>query len=169
MIYIVIMLAKVIEVTLATVRIVLITKGERKVGSIIAFFEVVLWLLLMNSVLQDIMADPMRIVGYSLGFSIGNYLGSLLEERIGIGLSEMQVIVDAAEGDQLAHIIREKGYGVTTVDAEGRISKRKILIMYLPRNKVKSITKDIHEVAGTSVITVAEKKAISGGFGMIKK
>lgn len=40
--YFIILLGKIIEVTISTIRIVLISKGERKIGSILAFFEIAL-------------------------------------------------------------------------------------------------------------------------------
>lgn len=169
MIYILILVAKIFEVSMATIRIVLITKGERKIGAFIAFFEVSLWVILVSTVLDNIMGDPLKIVAYAAGFSIGNYLGSLIEEKIGIGLSEMQIIVQEERGLLIANLIREKGYAVTAIQGEGRKSKRHVLLMYIPRNRIKCIASLVEEAESTAVITVSDKKAIYGGFGMLRK
>lgn len=167
--YLFIVVAKVVEVSLATIRMVLITKGERKIGAIIAFFEVSLWLVLVSSVLDNIMEDPLKIVAYALGFSCGNYLGSLIEEKIGIGLSEMQVIVKEDKGVKLANMLRDSGYAVTVMHGEGKNFPRQILLMYVPRKRIKKIAARIREVEENAVVTVSDKKALYGGFGMIRK
>ena len=127
MTYVFIMVAKIIEVSLATVRIVLITKGERKIGAFIAFFEVSLWVVLVSTVLDNIMENPLKIVAYALGFSLGNYLGSLIEEKIGIGLAEMQVILSDEQGVVVSSSLRESGFAVTVMHGEGKKAPRSIL------------------------------------------
>lgn len=132
MIYIAIILAKIVEVSMATIRIVLITKGERKIGAFIGFFEVSLWLVLVSTVLTNIMADPLKIVAYALGFALGNYIGSVVEEKIGIGSAEIQAIVKAEHGKLLSDALREQGYAVTVMQGEGKNHPRNILLMIVP-------------------------------------
>lgn len=169
MIYLIIVLAKIVEVSIATVRIVLITKGERKIGSILAFFEVALWVVLVSTVLTNITQDPLKIVAYATGFSIGNYLGSLLEEKIGIGLSEMQIILMAHHGAEVANALREEGFAVTVMQGEGKNHPRNVLVLYVPRKKVRMCAELVREVQENAVITVSDKKAIYGGYGMLRK
>lgn len=169
MLYLFIVAAKIVEVSLATIRMVLITKGERKIGAIIAFFEVSLWLILVSSVLDNIMEDPLKIVAYAFGFACGNYLGSLIEEKIGIGLSEMQVIVKEEKGKMLADMLREDGYAVTALRGEGKNFPRSVLLMYVPRKKIKHIANRIKNIEENAVVTVSDKKGIYGGFGMLRR
>ncbi|MGX8797477.1 DUF2179 domain-containing protein [Fusibacter sp. JL298sf-3] len=169
MIYLFIVFAKIVEVSLATIRMVLITKGERKIGAFIAFFEVTLWVLLVSSVLDNIMGDPLRIFAYALGFAVGNYMGSLIEEKIGIGLSEMQIIAAESSGKKLAGLLRDKGYAVTVIYGEGRQCKRNVLLMYVPRKKIKTLSNIVKDADNSAVITVSDKKSVYGGFGMLKK
>lgn len=169
MIYLFIIIMKIIEVSISTVRIVLITKGERKIGAIIAFFEVSLWLIVVSTVLSGIAEDPLKVIAYAFGFSAGNYLGSILEEKIGIGLSEITVIVHEEHGLALATAIRNEGFAVTVLDGQGKNHPRNLLMMYVPRKKVKSIVALIKNNQENAVITVSEKKPVYGGYGMIRK
>lgn len=169
MIYIVIVLAKIVEVSMATVRIVLITKGERKIGAFIGFFEVSLWLVLVSTVLTNIMADPLKIVAYALGFALGNYIGSMVEEKIGIGSAEVQAIVKSDHGPALASTLRDQGFAVTVMHGEGKSHSRDILLMYISRKKVRKCVELIKAAQENSVITVSDKKPIYGGFGMLRK
>lgn len=169
MIYILILVAKIIEVTLATLRMVLITKGERKVGSVIAFVEVTMWILIVNTVLENIMDYPLKIVAYALGFAIGNYLGSVVEEKIGLGVSELQVILLKEHGLEVAEGIREKGFAVTILEGEGKNHSRNILLMYIPRKQIKECVNIITSIQENAVITVTDKKPLYGGHGLIRK
>lgn len=164
-----IVIAKVVEVTVGTIRIVMITKGERRIGSILAFIEVVLWCVLAGTVLTNIAEAPGKIIAYSLGFAIGNYVGSLLEERIGIGLCEMSVILLEEHGAQVAKALRDAGYAVTQIKAQGKNHPREMLILYVPRNKANSCIETIRNVEQNAVITLSDKKPIYGGFGMLRR
>ncbi|MEA3422498.1 MAG: DUF5698 domain-containing protein [Bacillota bacterium] len=114
--YLVVFFAKIIEVSLMTIRVVLITRGERLIGAIIGFFEVVIWIIIMGNVLSDISSDPLKLVAYAGGFAAGNYVGSWIEEKLGIGMAEVQAIVLKEHGKGLAEVIREQNFAVTVVE-----------------------------------------------------
>ncbi len=166
--YVAILVAKMVEVALMTVRMVLITKGERKIGAVIAFFEVVLWLLIVSTVLKDISSDPIKGVVYALGFSFGSYFGSKVEERIGIGVSEIKAIVKAEHGPEVVEHLRNQGYAVTVVEGKGKNLARHILFMYVKRKQVPEVIDDLTAVQGNAVITVSDTKPVYGGY-LIRK
>lgn len=167
--YMVIFLAKIVEVSLQTVRVVLITKGERLIGAFIGFFEVVIWIMIVGNVITDITSDPFKAVAYALGFAVGNYVGSWLEEKIGIGMSEIQAIVLEKDGGALAEVLRDNGYAVTVVDGQGKNFPRNILFMYVRRKRVRAVVDLIRNQQANAVITVSEAKPMYGGFKMLRK
>ena len=151
-----------------TVRTVLITRGEKLLGSIIGFVEVVIWLYLISTVLIGINEDPIRMVVYSLGFACGNYIGSILEEKIALGLLTINVIVSQKDSVEMAKILRELNVGVTAVDAEGKNEHRKMLIIYAKRKRKNEIIKIIENTKINSVISVNDTKVVYGGYGIRK-
>ncbi|MBN2794049.1 MAG: DUF2179 domain-containing protein [Clostridia bacterium] len=168
LLYLLILFAKIIEVTLMTLRIVFITKGERKLGAMVAFVEVTLWLFIVTFVLNDLMSDPIKAVFYALGFAIGNYMGSLLENKIGLGLSQVQIIVKEEHGKPLANDLREAGFAVTLVLGEGKNHDRYILFMYVQRKRVRQLLELVKHLQDNAVITVMETKPLYGGYGLRK-
>lgn len=167
--YLFILIAKIVEVSLMTVRVVLITKGERKIGALIAFFEVSIWVTLVSTVLSNVTEDPLKVVVYALGFSLGNYLGSRIEEKIGIGLSEVQIIVKQEHGTELASKLREDGYAVTVLEGEGKNLPRNILILFIQRRRTKWLIRRVNEIQDNAVITIKDTKPVYGGYGMLRK
>lgn len=169
LLYVGIMVAKIVEVSLMTVRVVLVTKGEKVYGAIIGFFEVILWIYIASLAMDGITENPAKAVFYALGFAFGNYFGIKLEEWLGIGISEIQTIIKEEEGDALAAYLREAGFAVTVVKGQGRSSVSDLLYMFVKRKRVKKVIDMIKEQAPDSVITISETKPIYGGFGLIRK
>ena len=166
MIYILILFAKIIEVSIRTIRTVLLIKGERRIAAIIGFFEILLWITIVTRVISDLSGDPLKAIVYALGFSIGIYVGSTLESKIGIGLSEIQVNVKASQSKELVVELREEGYAVTEIKAEGQKADRVILSLFVQRTKVNQIVFKITNMHPKAVITTSDVKPISGGYGL---
>lgn len=169
MLYLLILVVKVFEVTLATTRIVLITKGERLKGAIIGFVEVIIWVILVSTVLVDVSDDPMKVFIYALGFALGNYIGSMVEEKIGIGTTRVEIIVKEEHGEELVNNIREHGFGVTLIEGEGMNYRRNVLICHIKRKRTKEFIDIVKSYQENVVITISEIKPIYGGFGILKK
>ena len=169
LLYLGIMVAKIVEVSLMTVRVVLVTKGEKVVGAIIGFFEVILWIYIASLAMDGITENPAKAVFYALGFALGNYFGIKLEEWLGIGVSEIQTIVKEEEGQELVAILRDKGFAVTVVKGQGRTSPRDVLFMFVQRKRVHRVVDMITDQVPECVITVSEAKPVYGGFGLIRK
>ena len=167
--YLLIFFVKVFEVSLATLRIVLITKNERIKGAAIGFFEVIIWVLVVSTVLKDITEDPFKIVVYALGFSVGNYTGSLLENKLAIGVTNIEVITHKLDGKKLAKHLRSNGLAVTSVNAYGMNDKREILYLHVPRKKVKATVNQIQSFQNDVVITINDIKPVYGGYKLHRK
>ncbi|WP_298667045.1 DUF2179 domain-containing protein [uncultured Methanofollis sp.] len=109
--------ARAIDVSLETLRIILLARGGRLLVPVIAFFEIILWLLSLGLVVNDY-TNPVFLLSYAAGFATGNYAGILLEERLAMGLCVLRVITPR-EDAPLVDALRATGYGVTVVGAEG--------------------------------------------------
>ncbi len=169
MIYVLIFLGKVTEVSIMTIRTVLVAKGERKMGTILAFFEIVLWLLLVANVIGNLSTDPYSGLSYALGFTIGTYVGSTLEDLFGIGTAQLQIIMAVEKADEMCEKIYNKGFAYTRVVGKGRIKDRTIIYTLLPRSSVKKVLKDLRTVSEDALMSVHEIKPIKGGYGIKRK
>ena len=166
--YILIFFAKIIEVSLTTIRIVLITRGEKLYGSIIGFFEVLIWLYVIGTVLIGINKEPFKMVTYALGFACGNYIGCILEDKLALGLMTINAIVSEKDGETLAKILRKENVGVTLIDAEGLKEEKKMLILHVKRKRKSEILRLIENSEINAVISLVDTKTIYGGYGIRK-
>lgn len=165
--YIIIFFAKIFEVSLTTVRTVLITRGEKFYASIIGFVEVIIWLYVVSAVIIGINKEPYKMVAYALGFACGNYIGCILEEKLALGLLTINAIVSEKDGETLAEILRKENVGVTIVEAEGLKENKKMLILHVKRKRKSEILKSIQNSNINSVISLTDTKTI-GGYGIMK-
>ena len=165
LLYIIIFCAKIIEVSISTIRLVFINKGERVKGAILGFIEILIWLIVVSSVLNNITEDPIKVFIYAAAFSLGNYLGVTIESKIAVGLASIQVVVNEKSGKVLADILREQGYGVTIIEGKGKNeSIKKLLFIQLKRKKIPDAVKLIKQHNPEAYITVNDIKSMLGGY-----
>lgn len=166
-VYLFIFLGKILEVSTATIRMVLINRGERTKGSILALFEVALWILVTGTVLQGFTQDILKAVLYCIAFAFGNYVGSWIESKIAFGLSTIQVIAGCNNHIEILEILRQHNMAVTVINGKGKEGEKKILFIHLKRNRIAEAVKLVNSVNDKCVITVTDVRVLRGGF--IKK
>lgn len=165
-VYLIIFAGKIIEVTLGTLRIVLINRGERAIGACIALIEISLWLLIAGNVLSDYQSDPLKMLTYALAYALGNYMGSWLEERLAFGLCSVQtVVMDRETSDAICGALRQNGFAVTELSVQGRDNDTHFMLLTTLRRKLadEAITL-VQGIAPKAVITVSDVKSQRGGY-----
>lgn len=162
-IYFIIFFGKIAEVACSTLRIVLINRGERTKGTMIAFLECSLWILITGTVLADFQSAPMKAVVLAFAFAIGVFMGSWLENKLALGLSTLQVIT-SEEPTALIEELRKNNLGVTTIDGAGKDGTRYILYIHMKRNRVGETVKLISAHIENCVITQSDVKVLKGGY-----
>ena len=155
---------KVIEVSIGTVRGILVVKGYRKIAAILAIFEILLWVFIASRVITGLAEDPLKGLAYSFGFAAGVYLGSYLEQKLAFGMLNVQIITTIKKAGDIANHLRESGYGVTTIDAEGNYEKRKVLMVFANRHGSEKITEEVESIAPEAVVVVNDIISLKGGF-----
>ncbi len=166
LVYLFIFLGKILEVTLGTLRIVLINRGERVVGACIALVEVTLWLIVAAGVLANYQSDPVKMFTYAFAFALGNFMGSWLEEKLAFGLCSIQAVVMSHEkSDSICAELRKNGFGVTQLVTRGMDGTDRYLIICTLRRKLShEAIGIIQSVEPGAVITVSDVKSQRGGY-----
>ena len=164
-VYLFIFFGKIMEVTFSTLRLVLITRGERTIGSLIAFVEVTIWLVVASTVLAGFTQDFIKGIVYAFAFALGNYLGSVLEERLAFGLCALQVVISDSKLAQLAETqLRAQGFGITSLDVHGRDNDHFMLLMTMQRKRAGEAVAWLEKNCPGSVITISDVKGQHGSY-----
>lgn len=121
-----------------------VSKGLRNRASILGFVEVLIWIIVVSQIFQNL-ENWYNYVAFAAGFSAGNYVGMLMEDKLKVGIQIFRIIVrDQAE--ELVDKLRNAGFRVTTVNARGMKGKVKIIFTVSKRKRWKELISMIRDV-----------------------
>jgi len=132
-----IFLAEVCVVTLCTVRIIFVSRGLKVFAAVLGFFEISIWLFAIGQIMQNL-SSVSCYLAFAAGFTLGNYLGILIETKLAIGMVMLRIVTHR---DAVALIDRLKlaGYGVTSIDAQGGTGAVKIVFTVIKRKELPNV------------------------------
>jgi len=148
---------RVVDVSIDTVRIVFLIQGRRWLAGALGLVQSFVFIFAVAQVLRDL-DDPVRMVGYAVGFATGTVLGSTIERWIGMGQSILRVIVPF-DTPPVAPGLRAAGYGVTVVHAEGLQGPVRITFAVVPRRQITHAIGLVKEVNPTAFLTIESTSA----------
>lgn len=158
-------LARIVDVTIGTLRIIFVSKGMRFWAPFLGFFEVVIWLLAIGQIMQNL-TNIVNYIAYGCGFALGNYVGIYLEAKLSIGFVLLRVITRRS-ATQLIEYFKQCSYRFTLVTAES--DKGPVNIIYLPlrRKDVGEIVGNIKQYNPNAFYTLEDARYVSGSVGPI--
>jgi uncharacterized protein YebE (UPF0316 family) len=160
--YFLIFFARVCDVSLSTLRMMLVVRGKRYPAACIGFVEASIYIIALTRVVRNI-DDPLKILAYGLGFSSGTILGSFIEERLAIGHVSLEIIPNDGNADQIITAIREAGFGVTAIEGKGMTGEKTILFVSLDRKALPRLNSIIQEMSPGCFVATLETRSIYGG------
>lgn len=131
-----IIIARIADVSLGTLRTVSVIQGRRGVSWFLGFAELLIWVFAVSTVIHNL-HQPIYAVSYAFGFATGNYVGLTFERWLAFG--EQVVRVFTRQGPKIAAQLRSEGFRVTSFPAEGRDGPIQMLFIEIPRKKTQHI------------------------------
>jgi uncharacterized protein YebE (UPF0316 family) len=160
--YLFIFFARICDVSLATMRTLMVVRGQRMYAAIIGFFEVIIYIVALDKIFANL-NNPLNLFFYAAGFATGNYVGSFIEEKLAVGTFTVQVIT-LKEPLELTEKLRSLGYGVTVLEGMGREGKRYILQIILKRKEFVTLRKKVDEWDEDAFWTIFDARLTRGGI-----
>ena len=160
----IIFLARCTDVTMGVFRILMVVKGRKMVAAGLGFFEVMVFISVMNIIMGGgkSLTFP-ELLAYCGGFAAGNILGSFLETKITDAYIIAEVIAEQNErSDELVAKLRAAGFGTTVIHAEGRSGPRLVIKVICSRKHAPTVKKISDEFGG--FLYIADIKGVSGGY-----
>jgi uncharacterized protein YebE (UPF0316 family) len=149
-----IFIARMCDVSLGTLRNVFIGKGLRRVVPIVAFFEVLIWLISIRQVMNHL-DNPICYIAFAGGFATGTYVGMYIERRLALGLQVLRIITAQAP-HALIHALTEANVGITVVDGHGAKGPVKIIFTIIKRKDLQQIRDLIKKYNPNAFYTVED-------------
>lgn len=149
------------DVSLATVRILLIHR-QRSLVPVLGFIEMCIWAVAVGATVSNL-TSPLHIVGYAGGFAAGSWLGIRIEERMAIGLAMFRVVVREG-GEEIAAFLRAGGFGVTETMGKGKDGPVHILNLVLSRKDARRCIELLEVEAPDAFVVMEEPRGVQHGF-----
>ena len=137
--------ARIIDVSVGTLRTISIVQGRTKVAFFLAFIETSVWLIVLSQVLPKVMHTPLLGVFYAFGFASGNVVGILVEKRLAMGYTNFRVITTKF-AKEITNSLREKGFAVTNFEGEGKDGKVTEIYVVSDRKNLPALIKVVKEI-----------------------
>ena len=128
---------RICDVTLGTLRIIFVSKGEKYKAPIVGFFEVFIWVVIISQIFSQA-NSLVAYIAYAAGYAAGNYVGILVENRIAFGYQLLRVYTKK-EALELIKVLNSKDIGATFVKGEGAVSQVHIVEIVIGRKSLNEV------------------------------
>lgn len=151
--------ARILDVSIGTLRIMFVSKGFRAKASMLGFVEVLLWIIIVVQIFQNL-DNWMNYIAYAGGFAAGNFIGMYVEEKMKVGVQMFRIIVGSGK-EVLIEKLKEADFRVTTVDGDGKNGPVKIIFTITKRKRWNELAGIVSEYAPDAFYSVEDVKHVS--------
>lgn len=153
--------ARIIDQSIGTVRIVMISKGQKFWAPLLGFFEVLVWLLAISRIFENL-DNWVCYFAYAAGFATGNYIGLKIEEKLAMGIVKIQIIT-RKPANELIEKLKTAGYGITHQDAQGGVESVSIIYTIIKRTELPKIVEQIKTYNPNAFYSIEDVQFVSHG------
>jgi len=157
-----IFMSRICDVTIGTIRIVMVSKGQKYWAPILGFFEVFIWLVAITRIIQNL-DNWLCYFAYAGGFATGNYIGLIIEEKMAIGIVKIQIFT-RKESKELIENLKNAGYGITHHEAQGGSEKVNIVYSIINRNEIQKVEEIVKSTNPKAFYSIEDVKSVSHGI-----
>lgn len=157
----IIFISRMTDVSLGTMRIIMISKGQRKIVPFIGFFEVLLWLIAISQIMQNL-NNFVCYFAWAGGYASGSFLGLFIEEKLALGTQIVRLITNKDCDKFLEELKREK-HGFTLVDGQGAMGPVKIIFIAVERKNIKKLSGIIERFLPNSFYSIEDIRQTNQG------
>ena len=157
----IIFLARMCDVTLATLRNIFLSKSVKYLVPFLGFIEVLIWLLAISQIMKNLQ-NPVCFLAYAFGYSMGIFVGIKIEERLALGLQVIRIIAQPGS-EALIQALVGSSFGITTIDGHGAKGPVKIILAVVKRKDIDVIRALIELHHPSAFYSIEDIRTVSRG------
>lgn len=154
--------AEMTVVTISTLRIIFLGQGKKGVAALLGMVEICIWLFAIGKVMQNL-NDPACFVAFAAGFTCGNYVGVLIEQKLALGRQLVRIITPR-DPTELVAALKAAHYGVTCVQGQGATGPVQILMTLIERRQLASVVAIVTAFDPKAFYSVDSVQAANAGI-----
>ncbi len=160
----IIFLLRILDVSIGTLRIIFVSKGNRYIAPVLGFFEVLIWLFAIGQVMQNL-NNIICFIAYAGGFSAGTFVGIFIEEKLAMGLYSIRLFLPASyNAEKIKERLSQAGFGVTSIKGHGVKDEMSILFSIFRRKDRRKILEIVEDEGENIFYTLEEMKSVNHGI-----
>jgi uncharacterized protein YebE (UPF0316 family) len=160
-------LARIGDVSLATMRIMLLMSGRRQIAPLLGFLEALIWILAIGQIIRSV-NSPLAYIAYAAGFGMGTYVGMWIEGRLALGKVIVRVIT-RRDATELIKALMQSRFGFTNIVAEGKRGNVNVIFSVIQRKDLPELVQLIESYNPNAFYTIENVRyASNGGLMMIE-
>ena len=138
-----IFMARILDVSIGTVRTLIMVKGKLFITTILAFLEALIWVLVVKEALITEISSFLVPISYSLGYATGTFLGSYI-------------------CNNFINAMRKHGFAVSIIDLEN--NRNVLLICQVNHKDEQKLLRLVKKYDKNAFIVVSDTKYVQNGF-----
>jgi len=146
--------ARILDVSVGTLRLILMGRGYKKVAPLLGFIEIFIWVIAISKIMENL-NNWVNYIFYAGGFSAGTYIGMYIEEKLAIGKVMVRIITRRG-AEPLIKTIRKNGFGVTYVEARGSQEDVHVIFTTCKRKRLNKLLALVHDYNPKAFYTIED-------------
>lgn len=152
--------ARILDVSLGTVKTVFIVKEKRIISTIIAFIEVLIWFEVARTALNTEITSILIPISYALGYATGTYIGTFINTKFIKGHLTINIISSKINKKEI-DILKENGFGLSVIKAE---DNKNLIIIEIDKKNLKKLKELIYTFDKKAFIIINDTKIVQNGY-----
>ena len=154
-----IFIARILDVSIGTLRIMFVSKGLRGKATMLGFIEVLIWIIVVAQIFQNL-DNWFNYVAYAAGFATGTFIGMYIEERMKVGVQIFRIIV-GQESDELATHLLNANFRITEVEGKGKYGPVKVIFSVAKRKRWQELIDILNTHAPNAFYSIEDVKHVA--------
>ena len=157
-----IFLARILDVSIATLRQNVLHKDHIYMGTLLSFIEILIWFVVAREALVVAIDSIFIPISYSLGYATGTFLGMYFSKRWIGGFVGVQIVIET-NNLELVKALKFRNYSFSTLSlsSDGRYQ---MIIIELKCKSYSKLKRIIDKYAKDSFVIVSDTKKVLNGI-----
>ncbi len=155
--------ARIMDVSLGTVRTVLTVKGKKGYASLIGFVEVLIWFIIVQEAMNTELTSIFIAISYAGGYATGTYIGGFISQKFIPGNFGVQIITSIKKASMI-ETLRKEGYAVSVINVKGQEEEKLMLFIEIDKKRFAHLQSIVKELDDKAFLVVNETKMVQNGY-----
>lgn len=161
--------SKILEISIQSIKTVMMVKGHKFRATCLGFIECLIWGLVVSAVITTLGNNIFLLFFYCLGYALGLFIGSTIENKIAIGTTNIQLIVNEKNTEIVVNYLKEQEKGFTVFEGQGSKEKVNMIFIIVSRKEAKKLLNQMRILCNNEIFEIAsDVSKFTGGYGIKK-